>query len=67
MEENQQVMKKLSLLTNTFSDLISTFNMKNKNASKTKLEQVLNKIGSDIKLYKRDNILSKVSPKVKLE
>ena len=67
MEENQQVMKKLSLLVNTFSDLISTFNMKNKNASKTKLEQVLNKIGSDIKLYKRDNILSKVSPKVKLE
>ena len=40
---------------------------KNKNTSNTTLEQVLNKFGSDIKLFKRDNISTMNSAKVKLQ
>ena len=49
----------------TLSDFISTFKIKNKNTSNTKLEQVQNKFGSDLKLYKRDNISSTKSAIVK--
>ena len=66
-QENHQDMQKLSLQTITFSDSISTFDMKNKNTNNTILEQILNKSGSDIKLDKRDNVLSTNSAIVKLQ
>ena len=50
-----------------FSDFMSTFLKKNKNTSNTILEQVLNKFGSDIKLYERDNVVSTNSATVKLQ
>ena len=49
----------------TLSDFISTFKIKNKNTSNTKLEQVQNKFGSALKLHKRDNISSTKSAIVK--
>ena len=51
-QKNQQDMRTLNLQTITFADFLSTFNMKNKNTRTTKLEQVLTKLGSDIKQKK---------------
>ena len=51
-------MKKLNLQVITFSELKSTFNMKNKDTRNRILEKEQNKIGSDFKLHKRDNISS---------
>ena len=51
-QKNQKDMRKLYLQTITSSDFLSTFNMKNKNTGTTKTEQVLTKLGSDIKQKK---------------
>ena len=51
-QKNQQDMRSRNLQTITFADFLSTFNMKNKNTRITKIEQVLTKLGSDIKQKK---------------
>ena len=51
-QKNQPDMRTLNLQTNTFADILSTFNMKNKNTRTTKIEQVLTKLESDIKQKK---------------
>ena len=66
-QKNQQDMQKLNLQTNTFADILSTFNMKNKNTRTTKIEQVLTKLESDIKQKNSDKINSTISAIVKLQ